>query len=36
LVGKTRSKDFISQSRKAFDKLFDKMKKAKEITITIG
>jgi len=35
LVGRTRSKDFIGQSRKAFDKLFEKMKKAKNITITI-
>lgn len=36
LVGRTRSKDFIGQSRKAFDKLFEKMKKAKDITITIS
>jgi len=35
LVGRTRSKDFIGQSRKAFDKLFEKMKKAKDITLTI-
>ena len=35
LVGETRSKDFISKSRKAFDKLFEKMKKAELITITI-
>lgn len=35
LVGKTRSVDFIGQSRKAFDKLFSKMQKAKEISITI-
>lgn len=35
LVGRTRSQDFIGQSRKAFDKLFEKMKKAKEITLTI-
>jgi hypothetical protein len=36
LVGRTRSQDFIGQSRKAFDKLFEKMKKAKDITITIS
>jgi hypothetical protein len=36
LVGRTRSNDFIGQSRKAFDKLFEKMKKAKNITITIS
>lgn len=35
LVGETRSKDFIGKSRKAFDKLFEKMKKAESITITI-
>jgi len=35
LVGRTRSKDFIGQSRKAFDSLFDKMQKAKEITVII-
>ena len=35
LVGRTRSKDFIGQSRKAFDTLFAKMQKAKEITLTI-
>jgi hypothetical protein len=35
LVGRTRTDDFIGQSRKAFDKLFEKMKKAKEITLTI-
>lgn len=35
LVGETRSKDFIGKSRKAFDKLFDKMKEAESITITI-
>lgn len=35
LVGKTRSKDFIGQSRKAFENLFAKMQKAKEITITV-
>ena len=36
LVGKTRSIDYISQSRKAFDSLFEKMQKAKDITITIS
>jgi len=36
LVGKTRSKDFIGQSRKAFDKLFKKMQAADKITLTIG
>ena len=36
LVGKTRSNDFIGQSRKAFDSLFNKMQKAKEITLTIS
>ena len=36
LVGRTRSKDFIGQSRKAFDSLFAKMQKAKEITLTIS
>ena len=36
LVGRTRSKDFIGQSRKAFDSLFAKMKKAKEITLIIS
>ncbi len=35
LVGQTRSKDFIGKSRKAFDKLFKKMQKAKSITIEI-
>ena len=35
LVGQTRSKNFIGQSRKAFDKLFKKMQGAKNITITI-
>jgi hypothetical protein len=34
-VGRTRSDDFIGQSRKAFDSLFKKMNKAKEITLTI-
>jgi len=36
LVGRTRSKDFIGQSRKAFDTLFAKMQKAKDITLTIS
>lgn len=36
LVGRTRSKDFIGQSRKAFESLFTKMKLAKEITLTIS
>jgi len=35
LVGQTRSTDFIGKSRKAFDKLFKKMQKAKSITIEI-
>ena len=35
LVGRTRSKDFIGQSRKAFESLFAKMKEAKEITLII-
>lgn len=35
LVGKTRSKEYIGQSRKAFDKLFKKMQKAKDITLVI-
>jgi hypothetical protein len=35
LVGQTRGKDYIGQSRKAFDKLFKKMQAAKDITITI-
>ena len=35
LVGRTRSKDFIGQSKKAFDSLFTKMQKAKEITLII-
>lgn len=35
LVGKTRAKDFIGQSRKTFEKLFEKMKKAKDITLII-
>ena len=36
LVGTTRSVDFIGNSRKAFEKLFAKMKTAKDITITIS
>lgn len=35
LVGQSRNKNYIGQSRKAFEKLFKKMKKAKDITITI-
>jgi len=35
LVGRTRSKDFIGQSRKAYDKLFKKMQAAKDISLTI-
>jgi len=35
LVGRTRSKDFIGQSRKAYEKLFKKMQAAKDITLTI-
>lgn len=35
LVGQTRSKDFIGKSRKAYDNLFKKMQKAKEISIEI-
>lgn len=35
LVGRTRSKDFIGQSKKAFDSLFIKMQKAKDITLII-
>lgn len=35
LVGQSRNKNYIGQSRKAFDKLFKKMKKAKDITIII-
>lgn len=35
LVGQTRNKNYIGQSRKAFDKLFKKMQAAKDITITI-
>ena len=36
LVGLTRSKDFIGQSRKAFNKLFKKMQNVENITITIS
>jgi hypothetical protein len=36
LVGKNRSVDYITKSRKAFDSLFAKMKDAKNITITIS
>ena len=36
LVGKNRSLDYIGQSRKAFNSLFEKMQKAKDITITIS
>jgi hypothetical protein len=35
LVGQTRNKNYIGQSRKAFDKLFKKMQVAKEISLTI-
>jgi len=35
LVGQTRNKNYIGQSRKAFDKLFKKMQEAKNITLTI-
>jgi hypothetical protein len=35
LVGQTRHKEFIGKSRKAFDKLFKKMQKAKDITLSI-
>ncbi len=35
LVGKTRNKNYIGQSRKAFDKLFKKMQVEKNITLTI-
>ena len=35
LVGQSRNKNYIGQSRKAFEKLFKKMQKAKEITLTI-
>jgi hypothetical protein len=35
LVGQSRNKNYIGQSRKAFDKLFKKMQVAKDITLTI-
>ena len=35
LVGQNRNKNYIGQSRKAFDKLFKKMQAAKNITLTI-
>lgn len=35
LVGQSRNKNYIGQSRKAFEKLFKKMQAAKNITITI-
>ena len=35
LVGKTRNKNYIGQSRKAFEKLFKKMQVAKDITLII-
>jgi hypothetical protein len=35
LVGKIRNKNYIGQSRKAFEKLFKKMQAAKEISLTI-
>jgi len=35
LVGQTRNKNYIGQSRKAFDKLFKKMQVEKNITLTI-
>tara|TARA_R110000868_G_scaffold3236_1_gene21251 strand:+ start:478 stop:864 length:387 start_codon:yes stop_codon:yes gene_type:complete len=35
LVGQTRHKEFIGKSRKAFDKLFKKMQRTKDITISI-
>lgn len=35
LVGQSRHKNYIGQSRKAFEKLFKKMQKAKDITINI-
>jgi hypothetical protein len=36
LVGQSRSVDYITKSRKAYDILFTKMKLAKEITLTIS
>ena len=35
LVGQSRNKNYIGQSRKAFEKLFKKMQAAKEISLTI-
>jgi hypothetical protein len=35
LVGQSRNKNYIGQSRKAFDKLFKKMQVATNITLTI-
>lgn len=35
LVGQTRNKNYIGQSRKAYEKLFKKMQAAKDITLTI-
>jgi len=35
LVGQSRNKNYIGQSRKAFEKLFKKMQAAKDITLTI-
>ena len=35
LVGRTRSKDFIGQSRKAYVQLFKKMQAAKDISLII-
>ena len=35
LVGQSRNKNYIGQSRKAFDKLFKKMQAATNITLTI-
>ena len=36
LVGRIRSRDFIGQSRKAYEKLFKKMQAAKDISLTIS
>ena len=36
LVGQSRSVDYITKSRKAYEILFTKMKLAKEITLTIS
>ena len=35
LVGQTRNKNFIGQSRKAYEKLFKKMQAAENISLTI-